>query len=109
MQVALDATSLSSWLGSDPGALTPVIGESFLSPAFSSTQLFPRSWVGIQALVTMVVTPGPGAAAVSGNLTIPALLEYFGATGTGESPLPAVHHPYVCPYIYPCLLSRPRV
>lgn len=34
-----------------------------------SLPAFPRSWVGIQAPVTIVVTPGPGAAAVSGNLT----------------------------------------
>lgn len=81
-----------------------------LSPSFSPPPSFSQgAGSGIQAPVTTAVTPGPGAAAGSGNLTIPAPLEYFGAAGTGESPLPAVHHPYVCPYIYPCLLSRPRV
>lgn len=42
MQVALDATSLSPWLGSDPGALTPATGGSLLSAAFSHHPAFPK-------------------------------------------------------------------
>lgn len=42
MQVTLDATSLSPWLGSAPGALTPAIGKSSLSAAFSNHPAFPK-------------------------------------------------------------------
>lgn len=42
MQVALDATSLSPRLGSDPGALTPGVEGSSLSAAFSHHPAFPK-------------------------------------------------------------------
>lgn len=92
--------SFDTWDKGDPPSLQP----------FLTTQLFPRSQVGIQALVTMVVTPGPGAAAVSGNLTDSGSARVF--WGRWHRRVPAAGSASsirLSLYIYPCLLSRPRV
>lgn len=83
-------------------------------PAWAGKGAGSGSGGGTAPVASGTVPRGPGAAAVSGNLT--RFCYATSISGTLASPSPstrqgvcAVHHPYVCRYIYPCLLSRPRV
>jgi len=105
--VALGATSLSPQQEPDPEAPTPGRGgvpaspqPSPTTPAFHSPGC-ETSWVGTALVTTGTATRGPGAAAVSANLTRPPLRASISGTAEPRHPARrALHHPYVCLYRY---------